>query len=333
MTKASNEPLISIIVPVYKVETYLDKCVNSIINQTYKNLEIILVDDGSPDNCPKMCDEWAKKDDRIKVIHKKNGGLSDARNIGIQHANGEFIGFVDSDDWIDMNMYKTLYSNLQKTNSDISICDITRVTGETIELKPQKEILSEYSQEDYLMRYFKIGFQTIEYYAVNKLYKRELLNNNQYPYGLTSEDVLGTYKAILKTSRIVKSNKVLYFYRCNENSITGSFSKRDFDLLKIWDMVVDYTKKEASQYLEYAKINRKRINYTLLMRMALNIKYSDIVNTYGEMYKQCLAEIKKDKKTLLKNKMPISRKVCLILMLINYKLFCNIVYSFNKKRR
>ena len=110
-----TEELISVIVPVYKVEKYLNKCVQSIIQQTYTNLEIILVDDGSPDNCPQMCDEWAKKDSRIVVIHKKNGGLSDARNAGIAVAKGKYIGFVDSDDYIESTMYEDLYLAISKT--------------------------------------------------------------------------------------------------------------------------------------------------------------------------------------------------------------------------
>ena len=121
MTKVSKNPLISIIVPVYNVEEYLDKCVESIVNQTYKNIEVILVDDGSPDNCPKMCDDWAKKDKRIKVIHKKNGGLSDARNKGIDESKGEYLSFVDSDDYITDNYVELLYNIISKEHADISM--------------------------------------------------------------------------------------------------------------------------------------------------------------------------------------------------------------------
>ena len=117
---------VSVIVPVYKVEKYLDKCMESIVNQTYKNIEIILVDDGSPDECPKMCDEWAKKDDRIRVIHKENGGLSDARNVGMDMSTGEYIGFVDSDDIISIEMYKTLVELLEQSDSDMSACQESR---------------------------------------------------------------------------------------------------------------------------------------------------------------------------------------------------------------
>ena len=106
--------LVSVIVPIYNVEKYLEKCIESIVNQTYKNLEIILVDDGSPDNCPAICDEWAQKDSRIKVIHKKNGGLSSARNAGLEVSNGEYISFVDSDDWLDENTFEEVYNNFLK---------------------------------------------------------------------------------------------------------------------------------------------------------------------------------------------------------------------------
>ena len=122
-----NLPKISVIIPVYKVEEYISRCIKSVVDQTYSNLEIILVDDGSPDNCPAICDKWAEKDSRIKVIHKKNGGLSDARNAGMQIASGEFIGFVDSDDWISKEMYQLLYENMKENESDISACGVKLV--------------------------------------------------------------------------------------------------------------------------------------------------------------------------------------------------------------
>ena len=120
----SQQALISVIIPVYKVEKYLDKCVGSVVAQTYKNLEIILVDDGSPDKCPEMCDAWAKKDARIKVVHKQNGGLGDARNAGLNIASGEFIGFVDSDDWCELSMYEKMMESYQKYCKSIVVCDV-----------------------------------------------------------------------------------------------------------------------------------------------------------------------------------------------------------------
>ena len=119
-------PLISVIVPIYNVEKYLDRCVDSIINQTYKNLEIILVDDGSPDNCPQMCDDYAKKDSRIKVVHKENGGLSDARNVGMEVATGEYVSFIDSDDYISLDFYETLLETIVDNDSDIVECGVVK---------------------------------------------------------------------------------------------------------------------------------------------------------------------------------------------------------------
>ena len=122
-----KQPLISIIVPVYKVENYLDRCVQSLVDQTWSNLEIILVDDGSPDNCGAMCDAWAARDNRIKVIHKENGGLSDARNAGMAIASGTYMGFVDSDDYISSDMYQLLYDRMAADGSDIAACGVELV--------------------------------------------------------------------------------------------------------------------------------------------------------------------------------------------------------------
>ena len=205
------EDLISIIVPVYNVEKYIKKCIDSIINQTYKNLEIILVDDGSPDNCGKICDEYAEKDKRIKVIHKENGGLSDARNAGIKIARGCYIGFVDSDDWIDKNMYEKLYKTLKEKDADIACCKLIRYknTIEKISKKFDGRIV-EYDQRQYIKKFFKIDSQECVYYAWNKLYKRQVIDKEQYPIGLTSEDVVGTYKALLKCKKII--DRMILFY-------------------------------------------------------------------------------------------------------------------------
>lgn len=338
MKKVSKKsPLITIIVPIYKVEEYLDRCIESIINQTYENLEVILVDDGSPDNCPKMCDKWAKKDKRIKVIHKENGGLSDARNRGIENANGKYISFIDSDDWIENNMISTLYKFLVETSSDISTCKlISRKEFIKSENKvEEKSNYKEFSRNEYLLKYFKIGSQETVYYACNKLFKSKLLSNNQFPVGLTSEDVLGTYKAILKADKIVEVDANLYNYFVNSNGITNSkFSIKDFDLIKIWDEVINIATKEDPDNLKYAILNRQRIDYTLLMRMAIKVKHNTIEEKYSKQYKKCLNDLKKNKSNLLKSKIPFSRKLTIIMICKNYKLFCmsvNKIYSILRR--
>ena len=166
-----EEELISVIVPVYNVEKYLEKCIDSIINQTYQNLEIILVDDGSTDGSGKICDEYSRKDNRIKVIHKENGGLSDARNIGIKNANGGLIGFIDSDDYITENMFEVLQKDLRKYNADISSCDIQNVNeaGECLKIirvSTEGQTSKVFEREEALKLLLE---DTIKSYAWNKL--------------------------------------------------------------------------------------------------------------------------------------------------------------------
>lgn len=147
---------ISVVVPVYNVEQYLEKCVNSIINQTYKNLEIILVDDGATDKSGKLCDELAKLDNRIMVYHKKNGGLSDARNYGVERATGDYIGFVDGDDYIDAEMYEKLYEAIKKENVDVAECNLKIIYSDRVELFTEKKYYSVYTKQEYLEEYLKI---------------------------------------------------------------------------------------------------------------------------------------------------------------------------------
>jgi len=208
-------PLISIIVPIYKVESYLRQCLNSILVQTYRNLEIILVDDGSPDKCGEICDEYQKKDSRIKVIHKKNGGLSDARNAGLNIVTGEYIGFIDSDDWIAPDMYQYLLDGIKQYDSDIAVCEYFNVYNE--------KSVATYRTED---RYFagneamkallelKIGN-----YAWNKLYKVKLFEDIRYPVGMNYEDVRTTYRLVEKCKSVVALCQPKYYYRQNNFGI------------------------------------------------------------------------------------------------------------------
>ena len=232
--KSVNEncPLISVIVPVYKVEPYLDRCVESIVNQTYRNLEIILVDDGSPDNSPQMCDAWAERDSRIKVIHKENGGLSDARNAGMAAATGELMGFVDSDDWIREDMYQLLYENMCKHDSDISACGVKMIweDGSSEQmltkdgccvLKTEEAMLS-VIREDWIK-------QPVWY----KLYKTELIRDIPFPVGKYHEDVFWTYQAIGAVKRVSVFDEPCYFYRQRSGSIMGEgYSLKRLDALE-----------------------------------------------------------------------------------------------------
>ena len=197
--------LISIIIPVYKVEKYLEKCIESVLKQTYTNLQIILVDDGSPDNCGKICDEYDKKDSRIEVIHKANGGLSDARNVGISKAKGRYIGFVDSDDYIKEDMYEILLNLIKKYDADVSICNLYDVIDGNECIRNKENGIREYSRLDILKEV--LLDKNIQSYAWNKLYEKELFDEIKYPIGKKYEDIgttlpklVGKYKATLSVT-------------------------------------------------------------------------------------------------------------------------------------
>lgn len=210
-------PKISIIVPIYNVEPYLHRCVVSILNQTFTDFECILVDDGSPDKCEEICDEYAKKDKRIRVIHKPNGGLSDARNAGLNIAKGEYIGFVDSDDWIHPQMYEILYKGIVKNDVKLSICAYEEV--DTVEkFEPIENIsFSKHYGLDFL-----VEDNITAVVAWNKLYHRSLFKDIRYPVGRIHEDEFTTYKILYKAEKIAFCRDKLYFYFHNPNGITKS---------------------------------------------------------------------------------------------------------------
>ena len=200
-----EKDLISVIVPVYKVEKYLEKCIESIIKQTHTNLQIILVNDGSPDNCGKICDEYAKKDSRIEVIHKINGGLSDARNVGINRANGRYIGFVDSDDYIKEDMYEKLINLIKEYDADISICNLYDVIDGKKYVRNNENGIQEYSRLEILKEV--LLDKNIQSYAWNKLYKKELFDEIKYPIGKKYEDIGTTFYVFEKCNKIVVTSK------------------------------------------------------------------------------------------------------------------------------
>lgn len=232
----SNEK-VSVIVPIYKVEKYLDRCVHSILNQTYKNLEIILVDDGSPDNCPQMCDAYAKQDERIRVIHKENGGLSDARNAGLDIASGAYISFVDSDDWIHHQMIEILVNMIEQKQCEIAICQ-SQYAYESKEYKDSlyesksiaeqaRMITRKVSQYDYFDKSDQRNAYTV---AWNKLYHRRLFDKIRYPKGKVHEDEFTTFKLLYEAEGITWTDTVLYYYFVREDSIMGEFKKSRFDI-------------------------------------------------------------------------------------------------------
>ena len=250
--------LISIIIPVYKVEKYLEKCIQSVINQTYENLQIILVDDGSPDNCGKICDEYAKKDHRIEVIHKSNGGLSDARNKGLEIAKGEYIGFVDSDDYIEADMYEVLYNLLKQYNADVSICNFYTVSQGKISIKNADNGINEYNRIEILKEI--LLDKNIQSYAWNKLYKKELFDEIKYPIGKKYEDIGTTFYLLEKCNKVVVTGKSEYYYINRQDSIVNNVTESTItDYIELIMQRYDYIEENIKELSSYNKDYLKRI--------------------------------------------------------------------------
>lgn len=223
--------LISVIVPVYNVEGYVKDCVQSLLKQSYSNLEIILVDDGSTDNSGLICDELSQTDRRVKVIHKKNGGLSDARNVGIEHATGEFLSFVDSDDYLSTECINTLYNLLMDYNADISVMRLYKTYTRTCNEKGSKDVIRTYSKQEAMCEMLYARDFTAS--ACAKLYKSELFETIRFPYGKLSEDVFTIYDVVNLTKLIVYSNEIGYYYYTRQGSIINSkFNPRQMDVVE-----------------------------------------------------------------------------------------------------
>lgn len=307
-----NEPLISVIVPVYKVEKYLDRCVTSLVNQTYKNLEIILVDDGSPDSCPQMCDAWAKKDDRIKVIHKENRGLSSARNEGLQLALGEYIGFVDSDDWVDVDTYEHLYTILIDNEADFSAIEmeITKKEKSFLNLRPLcVDILD---KNELCNVFFRVTRKDIKYCVCDKLFKRSLIEDEKFIEGMRFEDINYCFRVFKKCSKAVFSNQKKYYWFVNNEGITNNkMVHADMQMLNVWQDILSWCEAEMPEYAYFAKMNYKRAHMALLGKYVKYGVHKGNLDWKNDR-RTLLAELRKSFFALMKWELPISRKFLLI---------------------
>lgn len=297
--------LISIIVPVYKVEDYLERCIESVRNQTYTNIEIILVDDGSPDACPQICDRYARQDARIKVIHKENGGLSDARNRGIDAAKGEYIGFVDSDDYIHPEMYMELWQSMKKTGADIAACGVEKVSADS---KPdvqqiKNNAVNVYTGRQAVENIFDGTLYLQSVVAWNKLYKKELFENVRYPVGKIHEDEFTTYVLFYKCNKVVYNTGRYYYYYQRTDSIMGgrktSFSA---DGLEAYEQMAAFFEKKGEPHI----VQLIKYRYLcLLKKYACELRKLGDQNTskmldekYRKEYKNSIKTIQKFKRRL-----------------------------------
>lgn len=275
---------ISIIIPVYKVEKYLDKCLESIVNQTYRNIEIIVVDDGSPDNCPTICDSWASKDDRIIVLHKPNGGLSDARNYGIDKATGDFLMFVDSDDYVSTTICQKLLKLINKYNSDFSMCSTAEFDEDNIpSLLDQTFEEVVYTGNQIFEQLFAYKKYIMTAWA--KLYKKELFQTIKYPKDKLHEDEFIIHEILNHTSSFAYTSEPLYYYLQRNNSIMGKKNIKNYE---------DIFEAYKNRY-QYIQIYKPELSYQNNLHYLNNLRglYFNCDNKYKELKSLIKAEHKK----------------------------------------
>lgn len=321
-------PKVSIIVPIYNVGQYLTKCIESLINQTLEDIEIILVDDGATDNSTEICDEYALRDNRIKVIHKQNGGLSDARNTGIDVAKGEYLAFLDSDDWIEPNFYEYLYNVIQREQADIVQCDYIEAYNEDIVIQFNECIKENMytGVEALTLLYGPEYIRTV--IACSKIYKKELFVGIRFPKGKIHEDEFTTYKLLHKASKVVDSNVKMYYYRQREGSIMAQgFNEKRLHVVEAWKERINY----FNQYTLEELAQRTESN---LCRM-LKALYAQAKQSNSNNKKKILKSLKKDMQkyyiAFIKNRHITNKgKIMLTICILNETVFCNLYNRYGE---
>lgn len=303
--------VISVIVPIYNEERYLDRCVQSIIRQTFHDMEIILVDDGSTDESGRLCDELSKRDERIKVLHKENGGLSSARNAGIDKAAGKYIGFVDADDWIIDTMYEYMVKQMEECNVDIVSVSYALARGDK-EVKAGKDRIRVMQRSEALEYYTYIGMKSIisDYSVCIKLYKKKLFDDVRFPDGKLYEDIVTNYKLISKTNKYLKSDKVCYYYFQNPESIVhDKFKMKDLYIIDIGEELIELAREENnSKLMRLAKMKKARGYFSCLMKMIVYGWDSSIENM-GEIINDLLNGVRRNYLLLFTSPMSANRKM------------------------
>jgi len=310
--------LITIVVPIFKVEKYLKRCIDSIIEQTYKNIEIILVDDGSPDKCGEIIDEYAKKDFRIKTIHKDNGGLSDARNAGIDVATGQYITFVDSDDYINDNYISLLYDAIVKEKSEISIgLHIVQYDTGTKKKKYTKQKNEIVNSKEALYRI--LYDKGVDLSAWAKLYKIELFNNIRYPKGRLFEDSATTYKLIDKATKISLVNEYIYNYMIRNDSISnGKFNNKKMDLIVSIREMTEYIRNKYPDLQDACDCKLMYAYLSTLTQLAKSKEQHEFINYRKEL----MEYVKNNRKKVLNNKEISKRdRIALYCTILGFEFF------------
>lgn len=318
-------PLISVIVPVYNTELYIDKCIQSILNQTYQNLEIILVDDGSTDGSAEKCDLYARMDQRIRVIHKQNGGQASARNVGLDVCVGKYIGFVDSDDWIEPNMYLILLEQLEKYNADLAICGRYDAYENS-----EKRILSRGLGKNGLYDVYQIFPQMIlgqlsDFSVCDKLHRREFWENIRFPDGEIYEDFAVMYKVILSAKNIVLYDAPLYIYNHRRGStVTAGFKEALTDYPKQTKKFLADITSLCPEYTNYAIWAHIKAIQVVLIKLFKSDRKTYVI--YKHLYEKYVQDIKNYRYVWKTDSLfsSIDRLICVILL---HKRLARLIFS------
>lgn len=285
---------ISIIVPVYNVENYLKKCVDSILSQTYRDIEVILVDDGSTDKSGEICDKYAEGDIRVKVIHQNHKGVSYARNSGLEAAQGSYLGFVDSDDYIEKDMYETLYSCIREYDADVSICGLCDLYNG---VKVWNENFLERCVLDNVTAFrLVLESKILVVSPVNKLYKKEMFASIRYPEGKTYEDAFVTPEVLYNAKKVAYAPEIKYYYVHRENSITTSkFKPSDICLIEAYDKHLKFAQKNLPKLIPQAEFRYWWANMVVIDKLIRAGKPNK------NLYEEILRKIRKNIFGILKN--------------------------------
>ena len=316
---------ISVIIPVYNVEQYLEKCLDSILNQTYKNIEIILVNDGSIDKSGLICDEYSRKYNNIKVFHKENGGVSSARNLGITVAKGEYITFADPDDFLNKDMYKILYENAKNYNSDITICSVNEIRENVIATEDNTGKINKYSKKDAINGYFNDIYPFNHNYLWNKLFKRAMFDeiklNEKITYQEYSEIMI---KLLNLSENIIYVGIPLYNYDLRLGSLSsGNISKSKITAERAFYSIYEYTKENICEYKDKALLKYISLVFNIVIEI---IKSGD---QYNDDYINIGYRIKEIYWQLIKtNSIPIKYKIHSTLIILSPRLYK--IYIKNK---
>lgn len=320
---------ISVIVPVYNVEKYLDKCVESLIKQTFQDIEILLIDDGSTDSSGAICDKWEIQDARVRAIHKENGGLSDARNRGIQEAVGTYIGFIDSDDYVTPEMYEILYHNLKKEDADVAYCGMYHCYANGIVTR--KDTTSYLVVDAKEAVRLMLDSRMISVTIPNRLYKKSLFDQVRFPYGKVSEDVFVAVELMLQTKRAVIDMRPQYYYVHREGSIsTKPYTPKDMNAVEGYEKNLKLVQEHYPDLEPYALFRCYWSHFYVLDKMLLAKK-----NPYAEDQKEVIAYLRKNYKQIIKNPhVGRNRKIAMTGLCFSkqiYKLCLRLMRSRNKR--